>query len=361
MHRSRTRAWLQVRRRVSSLRCSPSARDGLAAHPKPALRRARATSTLSLSLCRSWNGTDQASRTNAIDDASSNAQGNPPGCYLARWRTGWTTLRFNVDGNNTGKCDSYDRCLCRTVRLSAEAPPSDAVPAAPPPPPTAAAPPAVLDPQYPIGSLADCSAAQCCVVIYTGSAHCVPVPIWDMQAWQHPGGSFVQASSICGTVRIAWLGRSTSHGSCDSTTSCDPEAMGQPTLQGWGSTHATRVGTYLPAECTPPQGTTPPPPTDGSAAAPSALEFTVCAVTEGVGGLVELVPRGAACVRNAPALESLSNPPIRSGAAGRAQATPAPGAALRFALPASHAPLSNPLGGHLSAWQPTRLGRVLVE
>ena len=53
----------------------------------------------------------------------------------------------------------------------------------------------------------------CCVVIFRGlpGEHCEAVPLWDFSGWSHPGGPFVQASYLCGTVRYNWLARSGQH------------------------------------------------------------------------------------------------------------------------------------------------------
>ena len=55
--------------------------------------------------------------------------------------------------------------------------------------------------------------SSCCVVIFRGlpGEHCHAVPLWDFSGWSHPGGSFVQASTLCGTVRYSWLSRSGQH------------------------------------------------------------------------------------------------------------------------------------------------------
>lgn len=66
--------------------------------------------------------------------------------------------------------------------------------------------------------------SDCCVVIYRGAPgeYCDPVPLWDFSSWAHPGGPFVQASTLCGTVRYSWLSRSGQH-----VLQQDPQASGR--------------------------------------------------------------------------------------------------------------------------------------
>ena len=40
---------------------------------------------------------------------------------------------------------------------------------------------------------------------------CANVPIWNFTGWQHPGGSYVQANDLCGTVRYDWLSKNMQH------------------------------------------------------------------------------------------------------------------------------------------------------
>ena len=60
------------------------------------------------------------------------------------------------------------------------------------------------------------------------------VPVWDLSGWTHPGGPFVQAASLCGSVRHGWLAKG-SH----SAMGADPEAGEE--LMGGG----VKVGEYL--------------------------------------------------------------------------------------------------------------------
>ena len=86
---------------------------------------------------------------------------------------------------------------------------------------------------------AQCSAPLCCVVLFrlaTG-AQCNPVPIWDFQGWTHPGGPFVTAAPLCGTVRFDWLGRSGSHSAANPETG---NSLG---------TGAMSVGTFTDPSC----------------------------------------------------------------------------------------------------------------
>ena len=63
------------------------------------------------------------------------------------------------------------------------------------------------------------------------------MPVWDVSDWLHPGGSFVQASSLCGRIIHAWLARSSSH------AGNEPEAG--TTLPGGG----VKVGEYVDSAC----------------------------------------------------------------------------------------------------------------
>ena len=79
------------------------------------------------------------------------------------------------------------------------------------------------------------------MVIFRGAsgAQCNDVPVWDLSSWSHPGGSIVAAASLCGTVRINWLDRTSSHAS-----SQDPETDAA-SLSGGGQ----RVGYYRDPAC----------------------------------------------------------------------------------------------------------------
>ena len=206
-----------------------------------------------LALGFGWDGSSTSASYASNPSARNDNRGAPPlrhrsrgprGCYIegrppipdpsgfspsTRSWTNWWTLYFNVADTNTGYCGVTDTCICKRVDLQAmqasEQPPSP--PASPPPPP--AAPHTITD-------VSQCSNSQCCVVLYNNEqgVNCGPVPIWDVSGWTHPGGSFVQGSSLCSSVRYNWMSRSTSHGSCDSTQNCNPEAdvWGQPLIVG---------------------------------------------------------------------------------------------------------------------------------
>ena len=234
-----------------------------------------------------------------------NARSGPRGCYLSgnpprffNNGTNWANIRwlfFNANGTNTGKCKSWDHCICKRVPITgssvgggplggASALPPTAPPAAPPP----LAPgvvPNVTDPSQ-------CEASQCCVVLYkqVRGRNCGPVPIWNMAAWAHPGGGTVRSTSLCGRVRYSWLDRSTSHGSCDASQNCDPEAdeWSRPLTGG-----AVRVGTYTDpaAEC-------------------ASNAYTICQVAEGINGRIKLVHVGASCATSNVERFWVLNPPL---------------------------------------------------
>lgn len=235
----------------------------------------------------------------------------PPGCYLEgrppRFLNdgsgGWVNdrrLYFNVNRTNTNKCKKWDYCICRRVPIvgaadaaggsaggESSAPPPATPPAAPPP----HAPGVVANVTDP----SECGASQCCVVLYKEARGrtCGALPIWDMSGWAHPGGGLVTASSMCGTVRYSWLSRSSSHGSCDASANCDPEAdvWDKPLIGGSG---AVRVGTYV-----------------DSAAECASNAYTICDVAEGLNGQIKLVHVGESCAGTAnPDRFYIYNPPL---------------------------------------------------
>ena len=92
-------------------------------------------------------------------------------------------------------------------------------------------------------------------------------PIWDFTNWVHPGGSFVQASSLCNMVRYNWLSKNGNHGN-----DARPEDLTATQFAGG----ATKVGTYVDPACAPPQNaTTHDVPTE------QWLEFRLCSVRRG--------------------------------------------------------------------------------
>ena len=114
----------------------------------------------------------------------------------------------------------------------------------------------------------------CCVVIYHGgpAQYCMPVPVWDITNWHHPGGSFVQAAQMCGTIRYHWLSRSPRHPVMVNSRTAMPQ-QGQ-SLHGGGF----RIGQYIDPACAgmvwpppPPPVLAPPPPS--SAPAPFGLQL----------------------------------------------------------------------------------------
>eukprot|EP00931_Biecheleriopsis_adriatica_P065562 TRINITY_DN4006_c0_g1_i1.p1 TRINITY_DN4006_c0_g1~~TRINITY_DN4006_c0_g1_i1.p1 ORF type:complete len:433 (-),score=64.76 TRINITY_DN4006_c0_g1_i1:77-1315(-) len=54
--------------------------------------------------------------TSVSDDGQSGKPWDPPGCYYES-----SSLKFNSDGSNTGKCHHYDKCLCINVTATAAA------------------------------------------------------------------------------------------------------------------------------------------------------------------------------------------------------------------------------------------------
>tara|TARA_B110001452_G_scaffold201283_1_gene171345 strand:- start:171 stop:1736 length:1566 start_codon:yes stop_codon:yes gene_type:complete len=79
--------------------------------------------------------------------------------------------------------------------------PPPSLPPPSPPPPSPAPPPPSPSPPSPFTPEQCPEQYSCCVVLYRAAAHCTPVPVWDFSSWSHPGGSFVQASSLCDKVR----------------------------------------------------------------------------------------------------------------------------------------------------------------
>ncbi len=132
--------------------------------------------------------------------------------------------------------------------------PPDADVASSPPPPPPPPPSPMPSPPPPFSDLAACAApGACCVVLYRGApgAQCDAVPVWDLSSWGHPGGDFITAASLCGTVRHRWLQRSSSH-----STSQDPETDAM-SLDGGGR----RIGYHRDVACPPaPPPPSPPPP-----------------------------------------------------------------------------------------------------
>lgn len=206
-------------------------------------------------------------------------EGRPPrydgSMYGGRYAgySNWRSLLFNVNDTNTGSCTTEDMCICRRknlVRASTDAP-SAPPPSAPPAPPPLAPGETmnVTDPR-------DCDPSQCCVVLFKNAqgVNCAPVPIWNFNNWIHPGPSSVIASRLCSSVRYSWLGRSTSHGTCDSSFNCDPEADDWRSLTGG----AVRIGTYVDSspEC-------------------GSNSYTICDVIEGIGGYMRLTHVGGSC------------------------------------------------------------------
>ena len=97
--------------------------------------------------------------------------------------------------------------------------PADALQRPPPPPLLPAA--AVSDPS-------ECAVGRCCVVLFHAEpgAQCQPVPIWELSGWSHPGGGFVQPSSLCGVglgpSSAVGLGPSSAVGLGPIAPECDP-------------------------------------------------------------------------------------------------------------------------------------------
>ena len=218
----------------------------------------------------------------AARDDGNDAKGNKPrGCYMlgSPHPGNWRSLEQNVKMTNSGGCTSSTTCFCKRSEL--------------PPPPSS--PP--LPPTSPLSGVSDPSecatdGSQCCAVLYKGEPTCDPVPIFDFASWQHPGGNIFPVSRLCGQVRTNWLVRSSSHGSCDSTQSCDPEADVQ-TLTGYGDSTATRVGTYTPPGCGSSGGGGRGEVANTTTWPLSPLELFICRVEEKLGGVVLLVDKAS--------------------------------------------------------------------
>jgi len=76
-------------------------------------------------------------------------------------------------------------------------------------PPALHMPPPSLPPVF-SDSQCDRAAGQCCVVLFAGEpgTQCEsPMPVWDFEGWVHPGGSFVFADTLCGSVRYRWASK----------------------------------------------------------------------------------------------------------------------------------------------------------
>ena len=59
------------------------------------------------------------------------------------------------------------------------------------------------------------------------------MPVWDLSAWSHPGGPFVQAAGLCGSVRHGWLAKGSHGAMLDAGT--DPEARARETAARIGA------------------------------------------------------------------------------------------------------------------------------
>ena len=147
-------------------------------------------------------------------------------------------------GRHGYTCVSWAKvCLPPSPATPPPSPPSPLLPPGesyPPPPP--------LPPPVPSSGgandfgLPGCSDGTiCCVVIYHGgpAQYCMPVPVWDITNWHHPGGSFVQAAQMCGTIRYHWLSRSPRHPVMVNSQTAMPQ-QGQ-SLHGGGF----RIGQYV--------------------------------------------------------------------------------------------------------------------
>ena len=158
------------------------------------------------------------------------------------------------------------------------APPPGAPPSPPPPSPSPPPPSPTLrspspspplppppPPQPPFANIAACTGVgACCVALYryNPGSQCNVVPVWDFRSWSHPGGSFITAAPLCGTVRHNWISRS-SNSHANSQNPEDDNSM----LNGG----APRVGYFRDRLCpqappppsplrSPPQPGRPPPP-----------------------------------------------------------------------------------------------------
>ena len=97
------------------------------------------------------------------------------------------------------------------------------------------------------------------MVLYASQRGCGAVPIWDLSAWQHPGGAFLSASSLCNSVRHDWTKKG-----FHASQGIDIENISQRTLVGGGR----KVGEYVNPNCgvapsppPPPEPPAPPNPT----------------------------------------------------------------------------------------------------
>jgi hypothetical protein len=88
-----------------------------------------------------------------------------------------------------------------------------------------------------------CPQGKCCTVIYNGDSgdKCDAVPVWDVTAWTNPGGSFVQASTLCGKVLHNWQSKAKSN------AAFNPEDNSLTMLPG----NAHKVGSYVDPLCSP--------------------------------------------------------------------------------------------------------------
>ena len=138
-------------------------------------------------------------------------------------------------------CISYAKVCLPPSPLSPPPPPGGVQ--HPPPPSSAPPPPPSAGAIAPLG-IPGCR-DRCCVVIYNGGPGrlCTPVPVWDLSSWHHPGGSFVQSSRLCGTVRHNWLLRSPRHPIMFDSQTALPQ-QGQALFGG-----GFRVGQYIDPAC----------------------------------------------------------------------------------------------------------------
>ena len=206
-----------------------------------------ADATMTLAQCR-------ALFTGCSSTAYSIATAHGSGTYQRDCPCWDPTTRSNVPGA-TGTPGYWPASL----RLPPPPSPPPPSPSPPPPSPSLLPPP---PPPSPFGIAACAGARGCCVVIFRGAsgAQCNDVPVWDLSSWSHPGGSIVAAASLCGTVRINWLDRTSSHAS-----SQDPETDAA-SLSGGGQ----RVGYYRDPACpaAPSSLASPPPPSPSPSASP---------------------------------------------------------------------------------------------
>ena len=214
----------------------------------------------------------------AVDDGKSIGHSDHPrGCYL---KTAFglqelvptSDLKVNVNDGNTRVCEREKLCICkRAFNISEDASLGESDEIADGELGSGAA----LPDDMGITNPTHCDSSLCCVVIYERAQgeQCNPVPIWDFTNWVHPGGPFVQASSLCGSVRYDWLSKNGNHGG-----DARPEDLTANTFAGG----ATRVGTYVDPACAAEPNAT--------AAPEGGREYRICSVEESVGGLIKLVP-----------------------------------------------------------------------